>query len=45
MFILYPYKNVKSGMGTTAGRGHFRVTAQDRMWVPAVKAGGSEGKG
>lgn len=49
MFIVYSYKNINSRMGTTAGRGHFGVTGQDRMWVLAVKAGvaarGSEGKG
>ena len=48
MFIVYSYKNIKARMGTTTGRGHFRVTGQDRMWVLAVKAGvaarGSDGE-
>lgn len=48
MFIAYSYKTIKARMGTTAGREHFRVTRQDRMWVLAVKAGvaarGSDGK-
>lgn len=48
-FIVHSYKNIKARMGTTAGRGQFRVTGQDRIWVLSVKAGsaatGSDGKG
>lgn len=39
MFIVYSYKNIKVRMGTRAGRGQFRVTGQDRIWVLSVKAG------
>lgn len=46
---MHSYKNIKARMGTTAGRGQFRVTGQDRIWVLSVKAGsaatGSDGKG
>lgn len=49
MFIAYFYRNIKSKIGTTAGRWHFGITGQDGMWVLAVKAvgaaRGSEGKG
>lgn len=39
VFIVYLYKNIKVRMGTRAGRGQFRVTGQDSMWVFSVKAG------
>lgn len=49
LFVVYSYQNIKVRMGARAGRGQFRVTRQDRMWVLSVKAGaaarGSDGKG
>lgn len=36
--IVYSYKNIKVRMGTMSGRGQFRLTGQDRIWVLSVKA-------